>query len=117
MFVVLYLLSMNTSRLILIEQMLKKNPNDDFLLYAAALEHHKTGSLEKAIELLSRLRDRSPDYLGTYYQLGSYFEQLGDDDRAVEAYQAGIPVARSQGDIKTIGELTEALMLLDAEYE
>lgn len=108
---------MDTSRLILIEQMLNKNPNDDFLLYAAALENHKTGDVTKAIQLLSRLRERSPDYLGTYYQLGSYFEQVGDEDKAIEAYQAGIPVARSQGDVKTIGELTEALMLLDAEYE
>ena len=105
---------MNTSRLILIEQMLNKNPNDDFLLYAAALENHKIGDVQKAIDLLTRLRKRSPNYLGTYYQLGTYFEQVGEE---IKAYQAGIPVARSQGDIKTIGELTEALMLLDADYE
>ncbi len=104
---------MDTSRLEMIEQMLKKDPSDDFLVYAAALENQKLGKLQKAIELLAGLKERSPSYLGTYYQLGKLLEETGKESEAIETYRAGIPIAREQNDMKASGELNEALMLLE----
>lgn len=106
---------MDTSRLEMIEQMLKKDPTDDFLVYAAALENRKFGKVDKAIDLLTGLMKRSPDYLGTYYQLGKLLEETGREAEAIETYKAGIPIARAQNDLKASGELGEALMFLEDE--
>jgi tetratricopeptide (TPR) repeat protein len=107
---------MTTDRLKMIETMLETNPRDSFLHYAAALEHHKSGDSAQAIKVLKQLIKQSPDYLASYYQLGKLLESKQRVSEAVEVYQSGKLVARNQNDTKTLGELAEALMLLDV-YE
>ena len=108
---------MSDTRLELIEDMLQKSPKDSFLNYAAALEHKKSGNLERAIELMEFLVKNDPDYLGVYYQLGKLYEELQQTKKAIQTYKAGKEVARKLNDQKTIGELTEALMFLDEDAE
>lgn len=103
-------------RLKMIEHMLETNPKDSFLHYCAALEHQKSGDHTSAIKILKAIVKNDPDYLASYYQLGKLLEERGKSEDAIEAYKAGRSVARKKNDTKTLGELSEALMLLDV-YE
>lgn len=104
-------------RLDLIEEMRQKNPKDSFLNYAAALEYHKIGSVDKAVELLEYIIKNDPDYLGAYYKLGKLYEDNNKIKKAIAVYKSGKVIAKKQNDLKTIGELTEALMILDADED
>lgn len=97
----------------MIENMLETNPKDSFLHYAAALEHQKNGDMNGAIKIIQKIIKINPDYLASYYQLGKMLEQKGKTDEAISIYKAGKSVAKKQSDMKTLGELSEALMLLD----
>lgn len=107
---------MSNDRLKMIENMLETNPKDSFLHYAAALEHHKNGDLNTAIKTIKGIIKNDPDYLASYYQLGKLLEEKGKAEEAIEIYKQGRSVARKQNDMKTLGEISEALMLLDV-YE
>ncbi len=104
---------MTNPRFQYIQDMLAKEPNDSFLCYALALEHAKLNDLPKAIELLEALITRDADYLGAYYQLGKYYEETGNIEMAVSTYTKGIAIAKAQNNRKTLGELNEALMMLE----
>jgi len=105
------------NRLKMIEDMLSTNPNDSFLKYAAALEHKKLGHLQIAIQLLENLRTEDPVYLGTYYQLGKLYEEDNQNEQAIAVYRNGKEIAEAKNDVKAMGELSEALMILDDDWE
>lgn len=103
---------MSTNRLEMITEMLVKNPNDIFLNYAAALEYKTRKKTKKAIKIFKKIIDQDPEYLPTYYQLGKLLEEDGKTDEAVEVYMTGRKLARKAQDVKAMGELSEALMIL-----
>lgn len=109
-------MTMTQDRLKMIELMLETNPRDSFLHYAAALEHHKKGDANQAIKILRTIIKNDPNYLASYYQLGKMLEEKNKIAEAIEIYKIGKDVAKKQSEMKTLGELTEALMLLDV-YE
>jgi len=106
---------MQNERLKLIKEMLETNPNDSFLKYAAALEYEKDGDRKSAISVIQKLLDHDADYLGAYYKLGKLLEEEGREKDAIEIYRRGLEVSKKTSDLKTEGELTEALMLLGAD--
>ncbi|MGD1845044.1 MAG: hypothetical protein ACFB10_06585 [Salibacteraceae bacterium] len=106
---------MEQGRLQMIEEMLQKNPTDSFLQYAAALEYEKHGELQKSIDTIEAMLKLDPEYLGAYYKLGKLYEQINQVDTAIDVYKRGKQIAKKQNDRKTTGELTEALMILDAD--
>ncbi len=106
---------MKQDRQALILEMLKTHPNDPFLIYAAALEYKKAGSIDQSIELMTKLYTEQPEYLASYYQLGKLLEDKNEVEKAVEVYKAGREVAKAQKDQKTLSELSEALMILDED--
>ena len=99
----------------MIEDMLKQNPNDPFLMYAAALEYKKRSELNRTEDLFRSLIEKHPDYLATYYQLGKLLEAKGNTEEAVSIYKQGKAVAKTQDDLKTLSELSEALLILDED--
>lgn len=101
----------------MIEEMLTSNPDDPFLKYAAALEHRKTGGMDMAKDIFNDLIQKHPDYLATYYQLGKMYEDQGDVEKALEIFRKGHQIAQKQKDTKTMGELSEALMLLEDDED
>lgn len=105
---------MSSNRMEMITEMLEKNPDDTFLNYAAALEHKKAKKPKKAIRIFKKIVSQDPDYLATYYQLGKLLEEVGKTDEAIEVYKAGRQLAKKTNDVKATGELSEALMILDA---
>ncbi len=104
---------MSNSRLDQIEEMLKNEPNDSFLNYALALEYAKGNDVTKAIELIELLLSKDENYLGAYYQLGKYYEQIQDLTKAVSTYTKGTEVAKKIKNNKALGELNEALWMLE----
>lgn len=101
------------TRLKQIEEMLRSDPADPFLNYALALEYVKIGEVEKAIIIIENILKRDENYLGAYYQLGKYYEQTLQPEKAVSIYQKGIEIAQKQNNCKTLGELNEALQMLE----
>jgi tetratricopeptide (TPR) repeat protein len=101
------------SRLQQIQEMLKSEPADSFLNYALALEYAKINDLTKAVELIEALLARDENYLGAYYQLGKHYEQLEQKKKAIETYQKGVLIANTQKNQKALGELNEALWMLE----
>lgn len=104
---------MSNQRLNQILEMLKSEPRDSFLNYALALEYAKENNISKAIELIQELLSQDENYLGAYYQLGKYYEQNLQKEKAIMIYQKGILIARQQKNNKTLVELNEALLMLD----
>jgi hypothetical protein len=69
---------MLTDRIMLLEEYLKEDPDDAFILYALALEYIKASSHDKAGEYFVKLREKHPDYLPMYYHYGKFFEKTND---------------------------------------
>lgn len=95
--------------------MLQTNPNDSFLKYAAALEYEKEKNHSKAISTIRDLLSKDENYLGAYYKLGKLLEIQNDPEEAINVYREGLAIAKKKSDMKTEGELSEALMLLGAD--
>lgn len=102
-----------TPRIQQIQEMLKNEPNDSFLNYALAIEYAKLNDIKKAIEIIEVLLQRDENYLGAYYQLGYYYEQTEQPEAAINTYKKGIAIAKQQNNKKTLGELNEALWMLE----
>lgn len=102
-------------RIELVQQMLKENPDDLFLNYAFALEQIKEGKTDDAEKVLKKILNKDASYLAAYYQLGKLFEQKENISEAVSVYKKGIEIAMEKKDMRTLGELEEALMIIDDE--
>lgn len=88
---------------------LEKQPEDNFLRHALALEYAKIGEDSTAIEQLELLLNRDPSYVGSYYQLAKLYERNNNLQRAAQVYSAGIETAKQAGDRHSLNELQMAL--------
>lgn len=93
--------------------MLLKDPNDLFLNYALALEHVATENFVDAEEQFLKTLAISAEYLPCYYQLGQLYEKLNNTEKALNYYKQGVELANKQGNKKALGELNEAIWLLE----
>lgn len=102
-----------TDRLVKLQAMLEKTPDDTFLIYGLALEHKKLNELPKAVELLNRVIELDKGYCYAYHQQGLAYESMGDLDSAKRSYRAGIQAAQDKGDSHAAGEIAAALEMLE----
>lgn len=93
--------------------MLVSEPNDVFLNYALAMEFVSTNELKEADEQLKKVLSIKADYLPCFYQLGQLNEKLGNNDIALTFYKQGVDLAKSQNNNKALGELNEAIWMLE----
>ena len=93
--------------------MLVSEPYDVFLNYALAMEFVSTNELKEADEQLKKVLSIKTDYLPCFYQLGQLNEKLGNDDIALTFYKQGVDLAKSQNNHKALGELNEAIWMLE----
>ena len=106
---------MDQDRLDLITSMHSKNPKDSYLAFAAAVENQMAGNRKKAIRIIEQLITTDPDYAQAYYKLGKMYENDKKIKKAVSVYHEGKKIALKVKDEKSLGEISEALMFLDAE--
>jgi len=92
-----------------LEALLKEDPESPFLLFAIAKEFEGMGNNDKALSQYLHLKSQSADYVGLYYHLGKLQEKMDDYPGATATYNAGMIVAKEQGDIHAHGELSTAL--------
>lgn len=100
------------SRLEQLEKLYKADQADPFVTYGIALEHAKLGRYEKAIAWLDTTLRLDPHYHYAYFQKAQALSDLGRDDEARAAAQAGLNQARAADDEKARGELEQLLATL-----
>ena len=108
---------MMNGRIERLKELLKQSPEDSFVKFALAKENEKLGRMQKAIDILSDLIDKQPDYVGAYYHLGVLLKEENKIDEAVKMYQRGIKVAETLRDLHSLSELRNARMNLEMEIE
>jgi Tfp pilus assembly protein PilF len=91
-----------------IKEFLEKQPNDNFLRHALALEYLKKGEENVARELFENILNDSPDYIGSYYHLSKTLEKLGEREKAIEWYEKGMAAAKAVKDQHAYNELQSA---------
>ena len=97
----------------MIVDMLLKEPNDVFLNYALAMEHLASCDFNEAGKQFNKVLYIQPDYLPCFYQLGQLNEKLGNNEIAISFYKQGIDLAKLQNNTKALGELNEAIWMLE----
>lgn len=105
---------MNESRINLLKNYIKEEPNDPFNYYALACEY-LNGNEEGALVLFDRLLIDFPDYLATYYQAAQLKVEFEEENEALEIYEKGIALALKQNNLKTLRELQAAKQNLEFE--
>ena len=98
-----------SDRLQKLTQLLVREPDDPFLLYALAMEHKKLGSFEESLACLSRVLAKDAGYHVAHRLAAQIHELTGDRDAARVAYRAGIEAARQKGDSHAVQEMQAAL--------
>ena len=96
-------------RLEMLSQLVESGHADSFARYALALEYRKAGRNDEALAAFEALRTADPDYLAMYYMAGQLLLDTDQEDQARDWLEAGVEVARRQGESKTLGELEAAL--------
>lgn len=91
---------------------LEMDPNDEFTMFAIALEHVAAGADSVALDWFQRILSLNPGYIGVYYHLGKCLERMSDVGGARDIYTRGIALARSKNDHHAASELEGALFEL-----
>ncbi len=101
------------SRLDQLFDLLESQPNEPFLLFAIAKEYEKAGDNNDALNYYLRLKETTPQYVGTYYHLGKLYERLQQPETAFLTYKKGMEIAKQEGDMHAYSELSGAKMSID----
>jgi tetratricopeptide (TPR) repeat protein len=104
---------MNEQRLKQLQELLNSEPNDCFLLHAMGVEYFSADNFESAVEYFRNALQVDKNYLASYYQLGQALEKIGDNIEAIKVYREGVEVAKKQNNNKALGELNQALWMLE----
>lgn len=90
-------------------EFLNEAPNDEFTLFSIGFEYMNMGDHAKAIEYFSRLKDSSPEYIGTYLHLANTYEKTGNREMAIATFDEGIRMAQQLRERHALSELQSAL--------
>lgn len=100
---------MRDERIARLKEFLNSSPDDEFLNFALSQEYIGMGDDKSASELLYKLRERSPDYVATYYHLGKLLIRQSENDSAEKIFTEGIEIGRKIKDNHSVSELQSAL--------
>lgn len=98
---------MNNSRIKILLQYLKDEPNDPFNIYALAMEYIQVNPSKSKV-YFEELLDQHPDYLATYHHAAALFAEEGDKKKAENIYLKGIALAENQKNSHALRELKNA---------
>lgn len=94
-------------RLEQLQKLLAADPSDADVPYMIALEHAKLDDPAAAVDWLDKTIALDPAYHYAYFQKAKMLSELGEDDDALAAVDAGIARANADGNAKATGELQE----------
>jgi predicted Zn-dependent protease len=77
-----------------LEELLKSDPEDVFLLYAHAKACVSEGDVEMGLRQFDEVLKRDEKHVATYFQKGQVLAEAGRTDEAIAALTQGIQVAR-----------------------
>ncbi|MEE9404666.1 MAG: hypothetical protein V3V20_07220 [Algisphaera sp.] len=100
------------SRLETLETLYAADPADADLPYMIALEHGKADDPETAVTWLSKAITIDPSHHYAYFQKAKMLSELGEDDHAIAAVDAGIAQAAADQNAKALNELQELRLAL-----
>jgi len=95
------------NRITYLEAEFKENPSDPFNAYGLAMEYLSSNP-NQALTWLEWLLAHIPDYLPTYYQAASLYQDFNDLTNAKLCYEKGIALAITQNNPKIKLELERA---------
>ena len=90
--------------------------SDEATLYSEGLKLKKNKDYEGAIVNFKHVIDsgKSKQYISeSIYEVASLNEKLGNNDIALTYYKQGVDLAKSQNNNKALGELNEAIWMLE----
>ena len=96
-----------------IEEMLKDQPEDNFLRYTLAMEMEKTDECDAALDIYKDLMAGIPPYVPAFFMAGQMLYRIDRSEEAVPILEQGIAEATTQGDLHAAGEMREFLGLLN----
>src|SRR5690554_4218389 len=108
---------METQRLKRLFNFLENNPSDTFVLFAIAQEYAKMEEWLEAESYFYKLLSLDEKYGGAYYHLAKVYENKGDIVKAIEVYRKGILINQEIKDMHAVGELRQALSLIDEDAD
>ena len=92
-----------------LEELLRSDPEDLFLLYALAMACLSEGEITQGLMGLDQVIQRDPDYVAAYFQKGQALATEGETAAAQSALIQGIEVARKTGDSHAEAEMNAFL--------
>lgn len=97
------------SRVEMLTQFLKENPNDSFARYGLAMEHSKAGDAERALQEFSKLLEVNPDYTAGYFMAAQTLAKTGKVEEARKMLTDGIASAARTGNAHAKSEMQAML--------
>ncbi|GGF29004.1 tetratricopeptide repeat protein [Echinicola rosea] len=97
----------SASRIELLQQFIKDEPDNPFNLYALALEYQNS-DMNKAVSYFDQLLDKHPEYLPTYFHAAAANADMEEIEKALSIYKSGIELAETQNDQHALRELKNA---------
>jgi Tfp pilus assembly protein PilF len=95
-----------------LQALLARGQDGALLRYSLGAEYLKQARPDQAVEHLRRALEQDPNHSAAYKLLGRALTELGQEDEARQAYEAGIRVAQDKGDIQAAKEMTVFLRRL-----
>jgi predicted Zn-dependent protease len=100
-----------------IEQMLKTEPDDQFLRYSLACEYDNEDRTDESLALLRGLMADQPPHVHAFFRGAQLLVKLNRVDEARAALRSGIEIARQQGELHAAAEMGELLASLGSLSE
>lgn len=101
-------------RIAALTEILAQNPNDAFARYGLALEHSKSGDINRAMEEFGKLLSIHPDYTPGYFMAAQTLASASRVDEAKKMLVEGIQSAVRTGNSHAQSEMTAMLDELKA---
>jgi tetratricopeptide (TPR) repeat protein len=97
------------SRVEMLTEFLRENPNDSFARYGLAMEYSKSGDTERALEEFAKLLEVNPDYTAGYFMAAQTLAKTGRSDEARKMLTDGIASAARTGNAHAESEMQAML--------
>ena len=92
-----------------IEAMLAKEPTDQFLRYALAMELEKEGQHEQSLEVFRSLMQDAAPHVPSFLMAAQHLVRQDRIEEARDVLRIGTETARQQGNSHAAGEMSELL--------